>query len=96
VLGEKLNVSTQGLEEDIHVPPQRVEFVFGRERGDRDSQILFGRELRDPQLFFGCQSWQNLLDPVKTSIDIFEMRRDHHVVHRPNLLEKPAVCGRPF
>ena len=40
------------------------------------------------QLRFGREGWQNLLHPCEPAIEIFEMSRDHGIVHKPDLTEK--------
>src|SRR5204863_5481039 len=67
-----------------------LELLFGREQRDRCLDPLFGRERRDRRLepLFGRKGWQELLYFREPAIEIFEMSRDHVVVHRPHLLGK--------
>jgi hypothetical protein len=71
-----------------------VKFLPGRERRDGKTQFLFRGERRDGlgdgrvQLVPCGKGWQNLLHPREPAIEIFEMSRDHGVVHQPHPPEK--------
>ena len=64
-----------------------TEFFLGRERGDgvRDGGTEF---------FLGRKGWQKLLYPRKPAIQIFEMCRDHVVVHQSHLPKDGWLAGR--
>ena len=84
VLSQKLSVGAQCFSDDVQVTARSLAFL---------AQLLFGRERRDsrrdgePELLFGREGWQNLLHPCEPAIEIFEMSRDHGVVHQPHLPE---------
>jgi hypothetical protein len=69
VFRQESNVSAQGLDERVHVPPQIVELVLRRERRNCKAKLLFSRQRRDRevQLLLGCQSWQKLLNPCRAA-----------------------------
>lgn len=74
-----------------------VQLLPGRERRDGKPELLFGRERCDGpgngrgegrvQLVPRREGWQNLLHAREPAIEIFEMSRDHGVVHQPHLPE---------
>jgi hypothetical protein len=72
--GDEVNVAAQGPVEDVHVSPQLLEFLPGRE----GIEVLFGRQ--DLKVLFGHQGWQNLLYAGEPLIKIFETLFKHGVV----------------
>jgi hypothetical protein len=90
MLGQQVELTVLMLDQHRQIAARAFAFLSqllpGRQPCDRSLEVPLRRERLE--FVVRREGWQNLLNPAKLPIDIFEMRGDYHVVHRPNLLGK--------